>query len=367
MARVRVIGIDPGSGSWDVLGLEDDDVFLDVSVPTKQVLAEPRKLLQLIEGNGPLDAIVAPSGHGIPLKPIAEMTDEDIAKANLRRSSDPTVMGIGRVLHMLKEAGPNRIKGYAIPGVKQLESVRHSFKYNRIDMGTADKVCAAAAAIVDQAGTLNIPLVSTGFILVEVGFGFNAYIAVEGGKIVDGIGGSLGGMGFGTAGRLDGEIAYLLDHVSKKVIYGGGLTTIAGYADLSPKELFIMAKKDARIADAVAGFYHDMLQGIFSLIPSFSNPSDIKEIVVSGRASGEIASQLSSVLLKPFTFPVRTVRSIARISKVAAQGAAFIANGLAGGKHKGLVAAMALEQSNHDLLADIYVGNVTLDRVDVQK
>ncbi len=364
MARVRVIGVDPGSGSWDVLGLEDDDVFLDVSVPTKQVLADPAKLLQIIESNKPLDAIVAPSGHGIPLKPIAEMTDEDIAKANLRRAADPTVMGIGRVLHMLKDAG---IKGYAIPGVKQLETVKTSFKYNRIDMGTADKVCAAAAAIVDQAGFLNVPLASTGFILVEVGFGFNAYVAVEGGKIVDGIGGSLGGMGFGTAGRLDGELAYLLDHVSKKVIYGGGLSTIAGHANLSPKELFIMAKKDERTAEAVAGFYHDILQGIFSLVPSFSKASGIKEIVVSGRASSEIAGQLASMLPKPFAFPVRTVHSIARISKVAAQGAAFIANGLAGGKYKGLITAMELERSNHDLLADIYVADLALDRVDVRK
>ncbi len=356
-----MIGIDPGSGSWDVLGLEGDDVFLDVSVPTKQVLAEPRKLLQIIESNGPLDTIVAPSGHGIPLKPIAEMTDDDIAKANLRRSADPTVMGIGRVLHMLKDAG---IKGYAIPGVKQLETVKRSFKYNRIDMGTADKVCAAAAAIADQAGFLGVPLASTGFILVEVGFGFNAYIAVEGGKIVDGIGGSLGGMGFGTAGRLDGELAYLLDHVSKKVIYGGGLSTIVGHGDLSPKEIFLMAKKDGRTADAVSGFYHDMLQGIFSLVPSFSDPPGIKEVVVSGRASSDIAGQLSSILKKPFSFPVRTVRSIARISKVAAQGAAFIANGLAGGKYKELVATMALEKSNHDLLSDIYVGDVGKERID---
>nr|MDO8083277.1 DUF1464 family protein [Candidatus Sigynarchaeum springense] len=354
----RVIGIDPGSGSWDILGLEGDDVFLDLSVPTKQVLAEPRKLLQIIESNGPIDTIVAPSGHGIPLKPIASMTDGDIAKANLRRSSDPHVMGIGRVLHMLKDAG---IKGYAIPGVKQLETVKRSFKYNRIDMGTADKVCAAAAAIVDQASFLNTPLAYTGFILVEVGFGFNAYIAVDGGKIVDGIGGSLGGMGFGTAGRLDGELAYLLDHVSKKDIYGGGLSAIVGHEDLSPKEIFLMAKKDERTADAVSGFYHDMLQGIFSLVPSFSDPANIKEIVVSGRASSEIAGQLSDLLKKPFSFPVRTVGSIARISKVAAQGAAFIANGLAGGRHKGLVETMALEKSNHDLLDDIFVGKVSLD------
>nr|MDO8113413.1 DUF1464 family protein [Candidatus Sigynarchaeota archaeon] len=353
---VRVIGVDPGSGSWDILGLDgDDDIFLDVSIPSKTILEDPAKLLSIIESNQPIDLVAAPSGHGIRLKPIAAMTDDDIAKANLRRSKDPSVMGVGRVLHMLKDAG---VKGYVIPGVKQLNSVKHAFKYNRIDMGTADKVCAVAFAIADQASTLKIPLASTGFIMVEVGMGFNAVIAVEGGKIIDGIGGSLGGMGFGTAGRLDGELAYLLERITKNVIYSGGLSYIAGYADLSPKELFLMAKKDQRIADAVSGFFHDMLQGIFSLLPSFADPANMQEIVVSGRALTEIAGYLAAALPKQYAFHVRTVNSIARISKTAAQGAAFIANGLAGGKYKDLVTTMALEDSTHDLLDDIYVGKL---------
>ena len=359
MLFMRVMGIDPGSGSWDLLGLDDDDIFLDMSLPTKNILENPQKLFDIIESNQPIDTIVAPSGHGIRLKLISDITDDDIAKANLRRKKDPTVMGVGKVLHMLRDAG---IQGYAIPGVKQLNSVKQSFKYNRIDMGTADKVCAAAAAIVDQANTMDIPFESTGFILVEVGMGFNATLAVENGKIIDGIGGSLGGMGFGTAGRLDGELAYLLEHISKKVIYGGGLSHIAGYADLSPKELFLMARKDERIATAVSGFFHDMLQGIYSLIPSFSDPASIREIVVSGRASAEITSQLSAALQDvKDPIPVRVVNSIARISKVAAQGAAFLANGLGGGKYKSLVDVMALDDSDHGLLDDIYVGNISLD------
>jgi len=357
---MRVMGIDPGSGSWDILGLEgDDDIFLDVSIPTKNILENPEKLLDIIESNQPIDCIVAPSGHGIRLKPISEITDDDIAKANLRRTKDPTVMGVGKVLHMLRDGG---IQGYAIPGVKQLNSVNQSFKYNRIDMGTADKVCAAAAAIVDQAKTMDIPLESTGFILVEVGMGFNATLAVESGKIIDGIGGSLGGMGFGTAGHLDGELAYLLDHVSKKIIYSGGLSHIAGYADLSPKELFLMAKKDDRIRSAVDGFFHDMLQGIYALVPSFTDPASIREIVVSGRASAEISSHLSASLQNmKDAYPVRIVNSIARISKVAAQGAAFLANGLCGGKYKSLVDVLSLEDSDHGLLDDIYVGKISPD------
>lgn len=360
MHYMRVMGIDPGSGSWDILGLEDDDnIFLDVSIPTKGILENPEKLLDIIESNQPIDNIVAPSGHGIRLKPISEITDDDIAKANLRRSNDPMVMGVGKVLHLLHDAG---IQGYAIPGVKQLNSVNQSFKYNRIDMGTADKVCAAAAAIVDQSKTLDIPLESTGFILVEVGMGFNATLAVENGKIIDGIGGSLGGMGFGTAGRLDGELAYLLERISKKVIYSGGLSYIAGYADLSPKELFLMAKKDERIKSAINGFFHDMLQGIYALMPSFNGSSNIREIVVSGRASAEIASHLSASLQKvKNAYPVRIVNSIARISKIAAQGAAFLANGLCGGKYKDLVEVLTLDDSDHGLLDDIYIGKISLN------
>lgn len=357
---VRVAGIDPGTGSWDIFGLEGNEhgeqVFLDISLPTKKILQEPGLLLDILERNRPLDMIVAPSGHGIPLKPLTQVTDDDIFKANLRKDSDPTIMGIARVLHALRDT--TDIPAHVIPGVKHLGSVKRSFKFNKIDMGTADKVCCAAAGIVDQARTRGIPFAETGFIMVEVGMGFNAYLAIEHGRIIDGIGGSLGGMGFTAAGALDGEIAYLLDHVSKKTIYGGGLAQVAGYEDMSPRELFLMARKDAPIAEAVDGFFHDMVRGITSLLPSFSDPSNAMEILVSGRATSEVLQQLEPRIPSFIRCPARAVRSVARISKVAAQGAAFIANGLAGGRYKELVDVMALHDSNRDLLADIYVGNL---------
>nr|MDO8119576.1 DUF1464 family protein [Candidatus Sigynarchaeota archaeon] len=354
---VRVLGIDPGSGSWDILGFDEsdgrEDIFLDISIPTKKVFQEPEVLLQVIERNQPLDVVVAPSGHGIPLKEISQITDQDIAKANLRRNKDPSIMGIARVLHALRDA---RIKGFAIPGVKQLGSVKPYLKYNKIDMGTADKVCCVAAAIVDQAHVLGIPYHETGFILVEVGIGFNAVLAVERGKIVDGIGGSLGGMGFTAAGALDGEVAYLLDHVSKHAIYGGGLSSIAGHTELSPQELFLMARKDERINQAVQGFFHDMVKDVMSLVPSFERIENVKEIIISGRASQDINEGLSPLLPHILHSPARIVSSIARVSKTAAQGAAFIANGLARGKYQSLVDTMALVDSNHDLLEGIFVG-----------
>ncbi len=355
---VRVLGIDPGSGSWDVLGLDDidghEEIFLDISIPTKKVLQEPELLLQVIEKNQPLDAVLAPSGHGIPLKEISRITDEDIARANLRRNKDPSIMGIARVLYALRDAN---IKGFAMPGVKQLGSVKPFLKYNKLDMGTADKVCCAAAAVVDQAKLLGIPVQDTSFILVEVGIGFNAVLAVEGGKIIDGIGGSLGGMGFTAAGALDGEVAYLLDRISKHTIYAGGLSTIAGHPELSPQELFLMAKKDELIKEAVNGFFHDMVKDVISLVPSFERIENIKEIIISGRASPDIKEGLTRILpRRVLQSSPRIINSIARISKIAAQGAAFIANGLAGGKHANLVETMALADSNYDILGGIFVG-----------
>ena len=190
----RVIGIDPGTGSWDLLGLEDRNVFLDVSIPTKKIMNDPRLVIDIIKKNAPLDAVMAPSGHGIPLKPIAQITKEDIIHATLRRDKDPTTMGLGKILSMLRD---EEIPGFTVPGVKQLKTVKRYYKYNKIDMGTADKVCSVAAAIEDQSKVLDLPVEKTGFILIEVGMGFNATIAVENGRIIDGIGGLAAGWDLG--------------------------------------------------------------------------------------------------------------------------------------------------------------------------
>ena len=45
---VRVIGVDPGSASWDFVGMEDDGTFfLDHSIPTKQLQKHPELFLNL--------------------------------------------------------------------------------------------------------------------------------------------------------------------------------------------------------------------------------------------------------------------------------------------------------------------------------
>src|SRR5207302_9542888 len=110
-------------------------------------------------------------------------------------------------------------------------------KINRVDMGTADKVCVAGLAIAEQAERLARPLDEVSLVLLELGGAFTAVIAVAGGKIVDGAGGSAGPLGFRAAGALDGEVAFLAGSVSKAMLFTGGAAAIAGWdnAGASPE------------------------------------------------------------------------------------------------------------------------------------
>ena len=45
----RVIGIDPGTVSIDACGLENGRLFLDESLPTREALANPTRLVTWLE------------------------------------------------------------------------------------------------------------------------------------------------------------------------------------------------------------------------------------------------------------------------------------------------------------------------------
>src|SRR2546430_8667357 len=121
------------------------------------------------------------------------------------------------------------IRDLTVTGVQTCALPISHRKVNRVDMGTADKVCAVALAIVDQARRLGCPLSATSFVLLELGGAFTAAVAVAGGRIVDGAGGSAGALGLRGAGALDGEAAYLAGSVSKDMLFRGGAATVAGW------------------------------------------------------------------------------------------------------------------------------------------
>ena len=113
-------------------------------------------------------------------------------------------------------------------------------------MGTADKLCAAALGIWDQGRRLRLPPEETAFVLLELGGFFTAALAVDRGRIVDGIGGSAGGLGYRALGTLDGEVAYALGRVRKSTLFTGGAAFVAGAPDLAPEELADRATREPR-------------------------------------------------------------------------------------------------------------------------
>jgi predicted butyrate kinase (DUF1464 family) len=349
---VRVIGVDPGSASWDFVGMDDDGkFFLDHSIPTKQIQKHPELFFNLINTTE-FDVMSAPSGFGLPLKKIEELNKEDYFLALLKKNPEKgIVVGLGKILKILHDQNVN---GYFLPSVKHLPTVPRYRKINKIDLGTADKLCTSVVGIRNQMEDYDIGPEESSFIMVEMGYGFNAVLAVENGQIIDGIGGS-NIMGFRAVGSIDAEIAYLMGKIRKKDVYSGGVSSIAGYFDMKAEEIVLLAKKDKRTRMAMDAFYSDLIKAIYAISSSFSSQTVIKEILFAGRLA-KIDALVNPILgkLKEIA-PPKLMRSYVPISKESAQGAAFIANGLSGGKFKDIVENMKIREASGSILDDIYL------------
>src|SRR5215510_501977 len=145
----RVIGIDPGTISLDICGLEDGVVFLDRSFSTSDALAEPHRLVELLESAAPLDLVAGPSGYGLPLIRVQDLTEADLRLAYLPDlSSSGGILGLRSLMRALARSS---VPVVLTPGVVHLPTVPAHRKVNRVDMGTADKVCATALAVHEEA------------------------------------------------------------------------------------------------------------------------------------------------------------------------------------------------------------------------
>src|SRR6186997_3445927 len=225
----RVIGIDPGTVSVDLCGLDAGRVFLDRTLPTTDALSDPRLIGSVLDEAhraAPLDLVAGPSGYGLPLTAARDLTDADLRLAFLAAEGEPG--GIGGLRALVRSLGRLSSPVLLTPGVVHLATVPAHRKVNRVDMGTADKVCAVALAIRERAERRRCAVQDVSFILLELGGAFSAAIAVDGGRIVDGVGGSSGPLGMRAAGALDGEVAFLAGGVSKKMVFSGGAAAIAG-------------------------------------------------------------------------------------------------------------------------------------------
>src|SRR5256885_3816287 len=346
----RVIGIDPGTVSIDLCGLDDGRVFLDRSWPTAEALADPAGFVTHLEAAGRLDLVAGPSGYGLPLTRVQDATEEDLRLAFLAGPGESG--GIGGLRSLVRALARSALPVVLTPGVVHLPTVPAHRKVNRVDMGTAEKVCAVALALSEQARRMGSQLSAVSFVLLELGGAFTAAVGVAGGRIVDGVGGSAGPLGFRAAGALDGEVAYLAGEVSKGLLFRGGAATIAGWdeATASPERLAQPATPAEQIArDALV---ESVVKTAVAL--AIGGPSPQGFVLSGPLARLDALAQAIRERLEPFA-PTRLLEGFARTAKAGAQGAALIADGLAGGANRALVERLAIREARGSVLDHLYV------------
>lgn len=317
----RVIGVDPGTVSIDVCGLADGEIFLDASLPTADALAEPAAFLHLLASHGPPDLVAGPSGYGLPMLPASGISDDDLRLAFL--AADGEAGGIGGLRRLAMLLARSGLPVVFTPGVIHLPTVPEHRKLNRVDLGTADKVAAAALGVWHESRRRRTGADQASFWLLELGGAFTAALAIRDGAIVDGVGGSSGPMGWQACGGWDGEVAFLAREVTKDLLFHGGRVSRPGPVGLN-------------------AYIEGVHRAALGLAAAHPQP---EIILLSGRQASdpEVREALES-RLRTFA-PVADLSGFALVAKSGAQGAALIADGLAGGRHADIVAALRLGEA----------------------
>ena len=343
----RVAGVDPGTVSFDVCVLDDGEATFERSFRTSDVGADPELLVEALVDHGPFELVLGPAGYGLPLIPVDQVGERELSLMLLVREDEPHgrvgVGGMRSIVRALVASGLPVVFG---PGAIHLPTIPAYRKWNRIDLGTADKVASAALCIADQANRLGVEFAETSFVMLELGGAFSAVLAVDGGRIVDGLGGSAGPIGARACGALDAEAAYLLGAtLSKRTVFSGGALDPQGDLDLS--EGLEALRRDPRHGDGWLALEEGAVKAALALTASAPTP---REILVAGRlarAPGMIdalGARLAHVA------PVRIATGPA-----AARGTAVLADGLVGGRYAALVERLGVRDASGSVLDHLRV------------
>jgi predicted butyrate kinase (DUF1464 family) len=343
----RVAGVDPGTFSFDLCALDGGEVVLERSFRSVDVGADPALLVKALVDHGPFDLVVGPAGYGLPLVPVEEVGERELTLMLLVREDERHghvgVGGMGSIVRALVAAGLPLVFG---PGAIHLPTIPAYRKWNRIDLGTADKVASAALCIADQARRLGVDFAETSFVMLELGGAFSAALAVDGGRIVDGLGGSSGPIGGRACGALDAEAAYLLGAgLSKRTVFTGGALDPQGELDLS-RGLEAL-RRDPRHREGWLALEEGAAKAALALTISAPAP---REILIAGRLAqapgmlDALDARLAQVA------PVRIAADLGTHTNAAAQGAAVLADGLAGGRYAALVERLGVRDASGSAL-----------------
>ena len=341
----RVAGVDPGTVSIDVCALDDGEVLLDEGFRSADLALDSAPLVDALVAHRPLDLVLGPAGYGLPLVPGERVGERELALMLLLRSDQAGaragVGGIRAMIRALIGAGLPLVFG---PGAIHLPTVPEYRKWNRIDLGTADKVASAALCIADQAGRLDLAYEETSFIMLELGGAFSAALAVDRGQIVDGLGGSCSPIGGRSCGALDAEVAYLLGAaLSKETVFSGGALDPRGELDLSAPGALEGLRADPSHREGWIALEEGAVKAALALTVSVPAP---REVLVAGRLAGApgVLDALTERLAGVATVSAAT--GLGPRAKTAAQGAAVLADGLAGGRYGPLVERLGLREAS---------------------
>ncbi|MBN1762806.1 MAG: DUF1464 family protein [Methanomicrobia archaeon] len=360
----RAAGVDPGTKSMDICAIEDGRVYYENPFENLVIANAPEKIIAGIREALPLDLIAGPSGYGVEptrLDEIPESIFEDwyynyvllTTKEEILKGIEDGIFGAILYKNMTDFSvwlRHEQLLAMFIPSVIELPTVPYYRKLNKLDMGTADKLAVAVLGVHDQSRRFGIPYSDVSFILVEVGFGYNAVIGVDGGRVVDGIGGTnFPGIGFLTASAVDGELVQIVHNWERKDTFEGGVVSVTGEMD---PDAFV-SRKGVKNEIAFDAMMEGIEKAVAEMTASVKKP---REILISGRwtKQNEIKRELIRRLL-----PYADVRSVgflegAEKTKETAQGYAMVADGLAGGTFKELIEWMQINKAKGTALEYVH-------------
>ncbi len=339
---LRVAGCDPGTSSLDLLILEDGAVADQHRYSPQELHADAAAPVRWLTERGPFALIAGPSGYGLPLDPAQDCTEHECALMTLTRPDERgrDGQGVSGFSALLNALCKSELPVVFLPGVIHLPTVPEHRKINRIDLGTPDKLCVAALALATRAAD---PAAYRACV-VELGSAFTACVVLDGGRVVDGLGGTSGPCGWGSGGAWDGELAYLLSPLGKRDLFTDGAASVPDAA--TGRRMFVES-----LLKAVAGL---------RVITPFD------EVVLSGRlpeSEPALAYQVAAALGE-LCDVVKLDSLTGAWVKHAAQGAAVLADGLAGGRYAAIVERLRLREASgtvldwlcHPRAADIRIG-----------
>jgi predicted butyrate kinase (DUF1464 family) len=330
----RVAGVDPGTVTIDVCVLDDGRLAAERSWSTAAAVGQPEAVAEWLLGQEP-ELVAGPSGYGLPLVRADRASEEDWRLAFLAPPGEPGgIGGLRKLSHVLTDAGLSMV---FLPGVVHLDTVPRHRKLNRVDLGTADKVCTAALAVAECTDPTGTSPGAVSLLLLEFGGAFTAALAVQAGRIVDGYGGTSGPPGWRSGGAWDGEVAFLAERVTKAMLFEGGVETVS-------------TADPALAAAAVTAAVEGAAKAAHALAVS---APDARRVVLSGRhaATPGVRDALAATLGP--RWEIAPLGGFAAV-KHAAQGAALLADGLAGGRHRALVETMRIAHASGTVLDHLF-------------